>query len=875
MSRFLSLRTRLLLVCFLAAVPAFGMLLHTFSKERARELSPVKTDVLRTANLVAVEEQRRIGEARTLLVTLAQFPLVRVPADPACGRMLAHLLKRFPQYTNFGVTDASGNVVCSALPLTAPVNIADRDYFRRAVERRDFAYGTYQIGRVTHLPGINFAYPMKDGKNRLRGVVFAALNLTTFSRLEEEVGIHLPKDAALSKIDTSGKVIARYPEENGLLGKTYPEFHLVRPLMAADRGMAVEKNGAGARTLYAIAKVPKTLAGREIYVVLDLPETTALRKVDSLFRRNIAILGLLVALVLSVVWAASGVLIRRPIRDLLEAARRLAEGDAETRLGPPYARGELGALARNFDRMTSAIRRRRAEREQARIALMQSEENFRNVVRHAPFGIFQSSPEGRFLMVNPALVTMLGYGSEEELLKANLATEVYVHPEERQGVLEEYIGSSPSSSAGIEVEWKRKDGRRLRVRVGGRLVRKDDGSPAHFEVFVEDETERLSLEQQFRHAQRMEAVGRLAGGIAHDFNNLLGVILGYTEILLAQMDGGSSLRPKLEEIGKAAERASNLTRQLLAFSRKQVLQPRVVNLNEVVFNAKNLFQRLMGEDIELLLNLSMDTGRVRIDPGQLEQVIMNLVVNARDAMRHGGKLVIETHRKEFGEPQRHEEATMSAGSYALLAVSDTGAGMSEETRKHIFEPFFTTKEAGKGTGLGLSTAYGIVKQSGGYIWAYSEPGRGTTFKIYLPGVPEETESSGVPPAPAVSRGGSETVLVVEDESSIRLLVRKFLEHFGYRVLEACDSSEARRIIETHGGALDLLITDVVMPGGSGPDLARDLQRSHPGLKVLFMSGYPDDAVGAHGVLKEGTHFLSKPFGRETLAAKVREVLDAG
>jgi CheY-like chemotaxis protein len=381
-------------------------------------------------------------------------------------------------------------------------------------------------------------------------------------------------------------------------------------------------------------------------------------------------------------------------------------------------------------------------------------------------------------------------------------------------------------------------------------VRNADGSPAYYEVFVEDETERRALEMQFLHSQRLEAVGRL--------------------------EGENEFRSKLEEIRKAAKRAAELTRQLLAFSRKQVLELKVVNLNDVIFHAKNMLQRLIGEDIELLLNLSLDSGRVRIDPGQLEQVIMNLVVNARDAMPRGGKLVIETHRVDFNEPQirLHGETTMPMGSYAMVAVTDTGIGMDEETLGIIFEPFFTTKEKGKGTGLGLSTAYGIVKQSGGFIWAYSETGIGTTFKIYLPRIEGEAERAPDRPTAPPPRG-SETVLVVEDDAPIRNLLREFLESYGYRVLEAAGPAEALQIAGAHHGPIHLLVTDVIMPGESGVHLAERLIRTRPEVNVLYISGYSNDAISVHGVLKEGTFFLSKPFTRDMLANKVREVLEAG
>jgi len=868
-----SLRVRLLLICFLVIVPAFGMIFYAFSQERQRELHELKLETVRNANIVAIDEERRIEESRNLLVLLSRSSIVQAPESRACSDLAADLLRRFPRYRNIGVIEPAGDIVCSALPIASRINVSERDYFRRAMETLDFAGGSFQVGKITRRPGINFAYPVKDGNDRLRGAVFVALDIEEFSRIGREIGGSLPRGATLTKINASGIVLGRNPREDELTGKTFPDLALVEPLLSKEGGLATGTNKAGEASVFAVARVPHSVLGKAIYVVATVPERIAFADINRNYARYVTLLGGSIALTLFLVWFGSGHLIQRPLKAILQATNKVAAGDAEVRLGPPYDKGELGDLARDFDGMTEAIATRGAEREQAREALLRSEEKYRSIVRNSPLGIYRTSPEGRFLMVNPALVNMLGYDSEDELLKVNLETDVYLHPGDRRRILEKYIDRDHSAVLVVDVDWKRKDGKILHVRASGIAVRHADGSPAYYEVFVEDETERRALEKQFLHSQRLEAVGRLAGGVSHDFNNLLSVILGYCEILSARLEGESEIFSKLEEIRRAAERAANLTRQLLAFSRKQVLDPKVVSLNDVISHAKNMFQRLIGEDIELLLNLSLDSGRVRIDPGQLEQVIMNLVVNARDAMPVGGKLVIETHKVDFNEPQRrlHGEVTMAAGSYALVAVADSGSGMDEATLRHIFEPFFTTKEAGKGTGLGLSTVYGIVKQSGGYIWAYSELGVGTAMKIYLPRIEGEAESA--PDRPAVPPvRGTETVLVVEDDAPIRAMIRQFLEAYGYRILTAGGADEAFRIAAAHPGPIHLLLTDVIMPGGSGTQLAERLVRSRPEVKTLYISGYSDDAVTVHGVLKAGTFFLSKPFTKDMLANKVREVL---
>jgi signal transduction histidine kinase/CheY-like chemotaxis protein len=423
------------------------------------------------------------------------------------------------------------------------------------------------------------------------------------------------------------------------------------------------------------------------------------------------------------------------------------------------------------------------------------------------------------------------------------------------------------------VKWRRKDGNAITVRLNGRAVSSPEEPEELLEIFAEDITERRELEAQFRQAQKMEAVGRLAGGVAHDFNNLLMVISGYTEVLLEQANASDSHYQGVLSIQQAADRATTLTRQLLAFSRKQLLELKVVDVNSIVEDMERLLRPLIGEDIELTTKLGSDGGHTRADAGQLEQVLMNLVVNAKDAMPDGGKITIQTSDVTVDELDRREHTFLEAGRYVLLSVTDTGYGMDEETKSRIFEPFFTTKDKGKGTGLGLSTVYGIVKQSGGYIVTQSEPGKGTSFRIYLPRVEEPGEHTEANRHSVQSVGGSETVLLVEDEESVRELVRHTLVTKGYRVLEADHGEAGLEVAANHSGPIDILITDVVMPGMGGRALAQQMLRTYPVMKVLFLSGYTEDAV-IQGVLDPGTAFLQKPFTLQALSRKVRDVLSS-
>jgi signal transduction histidine kinase/CheY-like chemotaxis protein len=432
----------------------------------------------------------------------------------------------------------------------------------------------------------------------------------------------------------------------------------------------------------------------------------------------------------------------------------------------------------------------------------------------------------------------------------------------------------------FEEEVIRKDGTRWIYELSVSLIRNPEGKPIGFRGISRDITERkraekemAALQEQLRESQKMEAIGRLAGGIAHDFNNLLTVIKGYSQLSLMELKEGDPLKGNIEEIQKGSQRAADLTRQLLAFSRRQVMEMKVLDLNTLLRDLDKMLRRIIGEDIELTTLLANDLGRVKIDPGQIEQVIMNLAVNAKDAMPSGGKLTIETANAVLDESYARNHADVKPGRYVMFSVSDTGVGMTPEVRERLFEPFFTTKQKGRGTGLGLSTVYGIVKQSGGNIWVYSEPGHGTTFKIYLSRVDEPLEQLREKTTREELLRGSETVLVVEDEEKVRKLTVEILGKQGYSVLDASQGDDALAISEKHKGPIHLILVDVVMPGISGTELTKRLAFLRPETKILYMSGYTDNAIVHHGVLEKGVNYIQKPFTIDELTRKVREALD--
>ncbi len=500
-------------------------------------------------------------------------------------------------------------------------------------------------------------------------------------------------------------------------------------------------------------------------------------------------------------------------------------------------------------------------------ALRRSEEKFRSLVTNAPYGICSCTLDGVLLDVNAAMAAMLRYRTVDQLSNCRLV-DLYCDPEQFTNLLDEN-GLLKRFDA-LRAEWKRSDNTVIVVRLSGRPIREENQN-LFFELLAEDVTERHALEQQFRQAQKMEAVGRLAGGIAHDFNNLLMVISGYCELLIGQLGSESEMRRPAQEILNAADRAAALTRQLLAFSRKQVQAPRVLDLNDIVAEHLKMLPRLIGEDIKLTFIPGARAGHVRVDPGQAQQVIMNLAVNARDAMPNGGELSIETANVFLDEHYVRHRPNVRPGKYVLLSITDTGSGMDAETQSHLFEPFFTTKGQ-KGTGLGLSTVYGIVTQSGGHIWAKSAKGQGATFNIYFPHV-EQLGRSAKQEAEHKPSRGRETILVVEDDTALRSLVRVFLEAHGYTVLEAENGDSALHVSRAYRGPVHLLLTDVVMPGMSSRELVKKLLSERSDMRVIYMSGYTDSPAGHHVKLDSQLNLLRKPFTSEALAVRVRKMLD--
>jgi len=590
----------------------------------------------------------------------------------------------------------------------------------------------------------------------------------------------------------------------------------------------------------------------------DVPLTARI-----LFRQSVflAFLGIALSLVLGVFLSRA---ITRPLVHLVKGTTLISAGNLDYRIS---IRGgdEVRRLADSFNAMVESLQSRTAQ-------LVESERRYRLMTERVNDIIFTLDENGIITYLSTRLEAITGY-EPSKYTGTYIVDRLPAHEQEDgRATLRELLEGEQRVDRETQFEFFARDGRKMIMEAH---LTADAGPGGKRQVYgvARDVSERARLLEQLNQAQKMEAVGRLAGGVAHDFNNLLTAIIGYCDYSMLSLDDPPTLTKNLEEIKKAGNRAAALTQQLLTFSRRQVMRPTILDLNLLITNLEKLLKRLLREDIALETRLNAGLGSVLADPGQIEQVIMNLCINSRDAMPRGGRITLDTANVSLDSSRRENRFTVTRGDYVRLRITDTGSGMDKEIKSHLFEPFFTTKEVGRGTGLGLSTVYGIVKQTGGYIWAESEPGKGTSFDIYFPRVRGDAHTLRQT-APTEVRGGRESILLVEDEPMIRILVCNVLGGYGYVVYEADDGEHAEDIIEARRGEIDLIITDVVLPGMSGKDLVERLAAAHPGIPALFMSGYTRDVIDSHGVPTAGVAFLQKPFSPEALLLKVREILDA-
>jgi signal transduction histidine kinase/HAMP domain-containing protein/ActR/RegA family two-component response regulator len=1100
------------------------MILHSGLEQRQLVATQAKEEALRLARFISNDHTLLIEGTEHFLFVLAQLSPVQNCEPASCASLFAGLLKKYPWFLNIGAADPGGNIFASAVPMPRPINIADRSYFRLALETRRFAIGDYQIGRIVGKPVINFGYPVFDDAHQVKAIVFVAMDLSWLNNLS--AGANLPPGSSTTVVDHNGMILAHHPEPEKWVGKNVRGLPIIKTILSQREGMIEAKGIDGEQRLYSFTPFGGMRQEGNLYVGVGIPKAVAFARVDQILNQNLIALALISILALLAVWVGGDLLILRRLRPLVKTAKQLANGDLSARTKIGKGEGELNQLASAFDEMADSLELREAERNRAEESRRKSEEAARRLAQEnalvaevgriigstpnidevfdrfskaveklIPFDRIQinlNNPQrdaslvryvagigvpnrrageyvalastasgectrrkspllvqprngkeieevvGRFpgllpnfkagirsiimvpLIAEDQAIGVLtlrstkteAYADQDVRLTESIASQIagavasaqlYVEraqavegarksEEETRRLAEENaivaeIGRIISSTLSIEEVYERftEEMRKLipvdrtaftiinledrtattvyesgikipsrhpgevfplsgsatekaeqarsgliiktedenevaswvpgllpvfrtgirsvmmiplisrdrvigvlnlqssmpnsytekELRIAERVGTQIAGAIANAHLFKERlraEKEMADLQEQLRQSQKMEAVGRLAGGIAHDFNNFLTVMKARSQLALLGLKERDPLKESFEAIDNAATKSANLVRQLLAFSRRQVMEMIVLDLNTLLRDLEKMLRRLIGEDIELFMVLAEDLGRVKADPGQIEQVVLNLAVNARDAMLQGGKLTIETANVELDEAYARSHVATKPGRYGMLSVSDTGVGMTQEVKKQVFEPFFTTKEKGKGTGLGLATAYGIVKQSGGNIWVYSEPGQGATFKIYLPRVDQPLAKEMKKAESGVFRGAG-VILVVEDEEGVRNAVLEMLKKQGYSVLGADNAGEALLICQQYKDTIHLLLTDVVMPKVSGPELAKRLGAFHPEMKVLYMSGYTSNAIVHHGVLDREVNYIQKPFTFEGLARKVWEVLD--
>ena len=788
-------------------------------------------------------------------------------AHEILGHALSRMMSSKPDLVSVFLMDLEGGrVVLSSDPAQEGEFRVGDEYFIHG------RYTTYlqkvHLSLDTLEPVMTLATPLTGRSGQRIGVAAASLDLERMDRLIlGQTGLGHTGEAYLvdkSNVFVSG---ARLGKEDFRRGVHSPGIE------AAIKG----RSGFGAYPNY--RGVPVLGAYRwmdelELALLAEISQEEAYTPAWRLVWL-IAGLGSVLALLLGLGVFFLARRIARPILAISQAASQVASGDLSAR-APIITKDEVGDLARSFNQMTGrldklyqGLEEKVHQLEQVEAALRESERYYRDFFENDLTGDFVADGEGLIRSYNPALVRILGLDPAGEPEPPKLARflsggetwEGFLKALSREGRLDYH-----------QMVMQRRDGRTVIV-VANFIAEYDGGGLKEIKGYLFDDTKRLELEEQLRHSQKMEALGRLAGGVAHDFNNLMTAVTGYSDLALAKLEKGHPLRAGIEQIAKAGERAASLTRQLLVFSRRQVLQTGIVDLNAIVIETEKMIRRLVGENIEIVTSLDPELGPVEADEGQIQQVIMNLVINARDAMPEGGLLTIETRNNHSATVPDQMGGDSGEPGFVRVSVADTGVGMDPEIQSRVFDPFFTTKEQGKGTGLGLATVHGVIEQSGGRVIIDSEPGCGSTFHVILPRAQGRAETDQVRTASPRASANQETILLVEDEDAVREMTSEVLTLSGFKVIAAPDGQEALKISRSRGREVSLVLTDVVMPGLSGPELVRELRRERPGLKVLFISGYTDKELWVGQLEEEGTAFMSKPFKPAELTAAIRELLD--
>lgn len=853
---------------------------HTSKSIVAREIEQ-RAQAMLTIHIERIE--RFFDDKIETLRTIAATPVVR---KGDLGEVLPYLAREQKRLSEFieGLyyNDKEGTVHGAAGEV---FSVRDRYYFPQ-IDRGETVITKVIESRATQKPIVLILVPIFDEEGNRLGALGGTVLLEDILRMI--VNIEVGESGFALMVDEDGQIVtgAKIEEARESIG---PYRTLASPGAESEWGRLIGtlRPRGGGMTKFLYESAPYSVYFRSMKTMnwtlaLAYRESEIYASIDRIKRLNLLICVLVIVGIFFFVLGIKRVLIN-PIRALETVQHELQRGNLSARANSRSA-DEIGDLARSFNEMldrlheqTHALTREIDERKLAEQALRASEERYRFLYDDNPSMYFTIAPDGAVLSVNQCGCEQLGYSSEELIGQSVLKVFLDEDKDAAARSVEECV-RIPGRVFHWELRKVHRSGEVIWVKETARAVQDPDGKTVVLIVCEnitgqkQAEEEKEALQEQLTQAQKMESVGRLAGGVAHDFNNMLGVILGHAEMALQEPGLSQTIRANIEEIEKAAQRSANLTRQLLAFARRQSISPQVLELNDTVAGMLKMLQRLIGESIELVWKPAANLWPVKIDPSQVDQVLANLCVNARDAMGASGCLTIETENRTLDETGCSFQPDCIPGDYVVLSVSDTGKGMDKATLQHIFEPFFTTKEMGQGTGLGLAMVYGIVRQNDGFINVYSEPEQGTIFKIYLPraGASVVEKPAAIEPKPV---RGTETVLLVEDETAILGLVRSVLEKFGYSVLATSDPTEAVALAQERPGPIHLLVTDVVMPGMSGKELREKMTVLYPNIQTLFISGYTADVIADHGVIDEGVYFLQKPFSANILASRVREILD--
>jgi PAS domain S-box-containing protein len=865
----LPIRAHLLILSVIMMIGPIGIIIYSSLKQRTYQENVAKYHTQQLVNRVSSEISSFAASTELLLNTLSKISIVQQQNSQAVNHLLADIVKQNPVYSNLLMLDRTGNLWASALPFKAPVSYAERRHVKNALVTGMFSSSEYSMGKLIKKPIFAFALPMKDASGQITGVAIAALDLDNFKRMLE--GLKFGEDTTILLVDHKGTILynALRPE---LIGKEDRNDLFKRMTGNGNEGTfeAVGNIGTYRIISYHKLKLPHEQAPY-MYVRAAIDHSKALEQANRDLLINIIVLTNIVLIMLGCAFYVSKKYLIEKIDTLQDASRRLAKGDLDVRVAAKVTGGELGELGRTFDTMAQALSEDRAARELTEKSLIDSEARLRNAVLGSPYPTMLSAEDGEVILISNSWTEITGYSHDDIPTITDWTRQAYGKDAENvQDEIRKLFNLTCRSDEG-EYRIMTKDGN---IRVWDFSTSPIGELPDGRRVVIslaKDVTEHKLLEEQLVQSQKMEAIGTLAGGVAHDFNNILTVIEGYGTMLYKHVKDDPKAQSMLNQVLVSSRRAAEMTSQLLAFSRKQTLELKTVQLNDVIHELQKSLSRLIGEHIDCRVDLPLNPLYANADRGQIEQVIINLAVNARDAMPHGGKLLISIQEIIIDDRTIGVHDIDTQGRYGLISVTDTGSGIAPEIQSRIFDPFFTTKEIGKGTGLGLSMVYGIIKKHNGFINVYSEVGKGTAFKVYLPLTDDVIGETPKNVSEELTRG-TESILVAEDDTAILEMIRELLEDNGYTVYSASTGAEAIETFMAHQNVIDLILTDVIMPQGNGREVYEKISSIKPGIPVIYMSGYPADLLTKQGGMVDSYNYLSKPISPSTLLKKIREVI---